>query len=62
MVQLLDRQDKVKDVTKKKWESIDKLKKDDTIMVLPADKDRVTGVRKKDYLEKCNNLLKDEKT
>ena len=65
MVQLLDRQDKVKgqNVTKKEWEAIDKLKKDDTIMmVLPADKDRVTVVMKKeDYLEKCNKLLKDEK-
>ena len=35
----------------------------DTIMVLSADKGRVTVVMKKDeYLEKYNNLLKDEKT
>ena len=32
-------------------------------MVLPADKGRVTVVMKKEeYLEKCYNLLKDEKT
>ena len=65
MVQLLDRQDKVieQNVTKKEWDAIDKLKKDDTIMVLPADKGQVTVVMKKeDYLEKCNNLLKDEQT
>ena len=62
---MLDRKDKVKDqnVTKKEWEAIDRLKKDDSIMVLPADKDRVIVVMKKeDYLERCNNLLKDEKT
>ena len=65
MVQLLDRQDKVKyqNVTKKEWEAIDKLKKDDTIIVLPADKGRVTVViKKEDYLEKCTSLLKDERT
>ena len=65
MEKLLDRHDKVKDqnVMKKEWKVIDKLKKDDTIMVLPADKSRVTVIMKKeDYLEKCNNLLKDEKT
>ena len=39
VVQLFDRQDKVKDknVAKKEWEVTDKLKKDDTIMVLPGD-------------------------
>ena len=48
---------------KKEWEVIDKVKKDDTIMVLPPDKGQVTIVMKKEeYLEKCNNLLKDEKT
>ena len=32
-------------------------------MVLPADKGLLTMVMKKeDYLEKCNNLLKDDKT
>ena len=62
---MLDIYDKVKDqnVTKKEWEVIDKLKKDDTIMVLTANKGRVRVVMKKEeYLEKCNNLLKDEKT
>ena len=44
-------------------DAIDKLKNADTIMVLPADKGRVTVVMKKEeYLERCNNLLKDEKT
>ena len=50
-------------MTKKEWEAIDKWKKDDTTMVLPADKGQMTVVMKnQDYLEKCKNLLKDEKT
>ena len=49
-------------VTKKEWEVIDTFKKDDTIMVLPADKGHVIVVMKKeDYSEKSNNLFKDEK-
>ena len=52
VVQPLDRQDKVdQNVTKKEWEAIDKLKQDDTSMVLPADKGHVIGVLKKeDYI------------
>ena len=42
---------------------IDTLNKDDTIMVLPANKVQMTVVTKKgEYLEKCNKLLKDIKT
>ena len=46
---MLDRQDDVKyqNLTQKEWDVVDKLKKDDTIMVLPADKDRVTVVMKR---------------
>ena len=55
---MLDRHDKVKgqNVTKKEWEVIDTLKKDDdTIMVLPLDNGCVTVIMKKeDYLKKCN--------
>ena len=44
-------------------ESIDKLKKHDSIMILPADKGRVTVVlNKKEYEEKRQQLLGDEKT
>ena len=52
VVQLLDRQDKLKDqnVTKKEWEVNDKLKNDHTAMVLPADQGHVTVVMKEDYL------------
>ena len=55
VVQLLDRQDKVKDqnVTRKEWEAIDKLKKDDAIIVLPAEKCHVTvEMKKENYLQK----------
>ena len=65
VVQLLDRHDKVKDqnVTRKEWEAIDKLNKDDTIIGLPADKGHVTlSMKTEDYLEKYNELLKDAKT
>ena len=45
------------------WRAIENLKKDDLIMILPADKGRVTVVMNKDdYYEKCNELLRDEKT
>lgn len=61
----LKRHDKVgeQNVSKKEWQAIDDLKKDDSTMVLPADKGRVTVVmNKKEYMEKCEHLLKDEKT
>ena len=41
---------------------IDTLKKDENIMVLPADKSQMTVVMKEEYVEKCKLLLKDEKT
>jgi hypothetical protein len=50
-------------ITKKERDALDSLKKDENIMVLPADKGRVTVVmNKEDYLSKCKDLLKDEKT
>ena len=52
--------------TKEEWNVIDTFvkdeNKDENIMVLPADKGRVTVVMKEKYVEKCNLLLKDEKT
>ena len=50
-------------MTKNEWEVVEKLKKDDTIiMMVPAGKGRLTMVMKKEeYLEKCNNLLNDKK-
>ena len=53
VTQLLDSHYKVKDenVTKTEWRMIGKLKKNDTIMVLPVDKDQVTVViKKEEYL------------
>ena len=45
------------------WRATENLKKDDSIMILPADKGRMTVVMNKDdYYEKCNELLRDEKT
>ena len=50
-------------MTKDEMESIDNFRKDDSIMILPADKGRVTVVmNKKEYEEKCKQLLGDEKT
>ena len=62
---ILKRHDKVneRNVSKQEWQAIDQLKRDDTIMILPADKGRVTVVMKKsEYQEKCEKLLNDEKT
>ena len=43
--------------------AIENLKKYDSIMILPADKGSVTLVMNKfDFYEKCNELLRDEKT
>ena len=61
----MDRKNTVKEenITKEEFEGIDKLKKDETIMILPADKGRVTVVmNKKEYEEKCQRLLEDSKT
>ena len=50
-------------ITKEEKEALDGLSKDDTIMVLPADKGRVIVViDKQSYLDKCQELLKYEKT
>jgi hypothetical protein len=65
VVNILDRNEKVEkqNVSNEEWKAIDNLKKDEQIMVLPADKGRVTVViKKEEYLEKCQDLLKDEKT
>ena len=44
-------------------ESKDNLRKDDSTMILPADKGWVTVVmNKKEYEDKCQQLLGDEKT
>ena len=62
---ILDRKDTVKEqnITNEEFEGIDKLKKDETIMILPADKGRVKVVmNKKEYEEKCQQLLEDSKT
>ena len=62
---ILKRHDRVKEqnVSKQEWQAIEQLKRDDTIMILPADKGRVTVVMKKsEYQEKCEHLLNDEKT
>ena len=65
VVGILDREHNVKDqnVTKQEWASIDSLKKDESIMVLPADKGRTTVVmNRKDYDRKCQDLIADNKT
>ena len=62
---MVDKQNKIKDqnVSREEMESFDKLKKDDSIMILPADKGWVTVVlNKKEYEEKCQQLLGDQKT
>ena len=37
---------------------LDTLKKEDNVIVLPVDKGRVTVVKNKQYLDKCQDLLK----
>ena len=59
---ILDRDDIVKDqnITKEEFEGTNKLKKDETIiMILPADKGRFTVVMNKKEYEKCQKLLCD---
>ena len=54
--------EKVHNITREEREALDGLRKDDKIIVLPADKGRVTVVMdKQSYLDKCQGLLKDEK-
>ncbi len=65
VVNIINKHDKIKDenVSNEEWKAIDNLKADDYIMILPADKGRVTVVMNKpDYYEKCYILLRDEKT
>ena len=62
---ILKKRDKVgeQNVSKQEWKAIDQLKKDDSIMILPADKGRITVImNKSEYEEKCEQLLKEEKT
>ena len=49
-------------MTKEEWDAIDTVKKDGNIIVLPADKGRMTVVMKEEYVEQCNLLLKYGKT
>ena len=54
---------KDQNVSRDEMESIDKLKKDDSVMILPADKGQVTVVlNTKEYEEKCQQLLGEENT
>ena len=45
---------------RKEWLAVESLKKNDSIMVFPAEKRRV--MNKMDYIKNCNDLLKDTKT
>ncbi len=49
MVNIINKYDKIKDqnVSNEEWKSIENLKADDSIMILPADKGRVTVVMNK---------------
>ena len=50
-------------ITKKERKAIEDFRKDENIMILPADKDRTTVVMdKQEYLNKCNSMLQDTKT
>ncbi|XP_068748853.1 uncharacterized protein [Montipora capricornis] len=65
VLNLLEHNDKVKDqnVSDEERKAIDDLKKDDSIMILPADKGRVSVVlNKKEYHTKCQAILSDTKT
>ena len=65
VVQMLKKDNIVKEqnVTKEERSAIRDLSNDDSIMILPADKGRVTVVMDKtEYTNKCNALLSDIKT
>ena len=50
-------------ITKKERKAIEDLRKDENIMILPADEGRTTVVMdKQEYLDKCNSMLQDTKT
>ena len=50
-------------ITKKERKAIEDLRKDENVMILPADKGRTTVVMvKQEYLNKCNSMLQDTKT
>ena len=61
---ILKKHDKVNEQngSQQEWQTIDQLKKDDTIMILLADKGRVTVMKKSEYQEMCEKLLNDDKT
>ena len=49
-------------ITKKERKAIEDLRKDENVMILPADKGRTTIVMdKQEYLNKCNSMLQDKK-
>ena len=55
--------EKVHNITREEREALDGLIKNNRIMLLTADKGRVTVViDKQSYLDKCQELLKNEKT
>ncbi|XP_068739082.1 uncharacterized protein [Montipora capricornis] len=65
VLNLLEHNDKVKDqkVSDEERKAIDDLKKDDSIMILPADKGRVIVVlNKEEYHTKCQAILSDTNT
>ena len=50
-------------ITEKERKAIEDLRKDENIMILPADEGRNTVVMdKQEYLDKCNSMLQDTKT
>ena len=53
----------VNNLSKEEQLALSRLRKDDTIVITPADKGRVTVVMNKtEYREKMNNLVKDDRT
>ena len=53
----------VNNLSKDEQLELSRLRKDDTIVITPADKGRVTVVMNKtEYREKMNNLVKDDRT
>ena len=54
---------KESNISNDEWRAIESLKKDENVMVLPADKGRVTVVLdKEEYTKKCMDLLSDQRT
>ena len=64
VINILNKHEKIKDqnASDDKWRATETFKKNDFIVILPADKGRVTVVMKKDdCYEKCIPLFRDEK-